>query len=299
MGLDTDAETVRARLERWLRQQPAWAIVVLALCLVGLLGVLDYLTGAEIAFSVFYLLPVMTVAWLAGLRAAWPVVLASGLTWLAADLAADRTYTHAWIPYWNTTTRLVVFVIVALLVADLRRALAGAEQLAASDGLTGVANSRTFLDAAERERIRAERYQRPFTLVYIDLDNFKDINDSYGHSKGDEVLRALARSLRQRARSSDVVARLGGDEFAVILPETDYEQAAAYLAELRPLLARELQAIGVGTTCSVGAVTFRQVPASADEMIHLADERMYDAKRAGKDAVCHVLVDLEPVATLL
>jgi len=146
-------------------------------------------------------------------------------------------------------------------------------------------NSRFFRFLAEREMHRSVRSRHPFTTAYIDLDNFKTINDVFGHAIGDEVLRTVAASMQQNLRKTDLVARMGGDEFVVLLPEVGFETAAGVISKLHQKLTSEMEKHGWPTTFSIGVVTFTEVPRSVDEMLNLADDVMYNVKRGSKNSI--------------
>lgn len=170
-------------------------------------------------------------------------------------------------------------------------ALVHERDLARTDGLTGVSNSRSFFEFAAVELARARRTGSIITLAYMDLDNFKIVNDDYGHQAGDELLEAFARILSTGRRATDVVGRLGGDEFALLLPEADAHEALLLIERLRGEAASASGERGFPVTTSVGVTTFRSMPESLDEMIWMADQLMYSAKRAGKDQVRSQIVE--------
>lgn len=171
------------------------------------------------------------------------------------------------------------------LLATLRRRLSEEAALARRDALTGVLNTRAFLERLEYSVALSRREPRPNTLAYIDLDDFKQVNDSYGHGRGDELLRAVGQTLSESTRATDSVARVGGDEFAILFPDTDSVGPSDVLDKLRGRLEQTLANQGVAVTCSIGAVTFPQPPASVHEAMRVADEMMYAVKRRGKHAV--------------
>jgi diguanylate cyclase (GGDEF)-like protein len=140
------------------------------------------------------------------------------------------------------------------------------------------------------EAERARRASRPLTLAYFDLDNFKQLNDQFGHAVGDEALRCFVQTLQVHLRIADLLARLGGDEFALLLPETGAEGAVALLSRLQEHLAREMERKGWPVTLSVGAVTFQRPLEDVDLMIQRVDALMYAAKRKGKGRIEHALV---------
>ena len=164
------------------------------------------------------------------------------------------------------------------------------KELARTDMLTGLANRRAFYEALQVERARATRYGRPMTLVYLDLDNFKRVNDTLGHAVGDELLACVADLLRRTLRASDTVGRLGGDEFALLLPETNAQAAEALLQKLGSVLGDTMRAKQWPVTFSMGAAAFLDNPATVEEMIRTADELMYSVKKSGKNRISVALM---------
>jgi diguanylate cyclase (GGDEF)-like protein len=132
---------------------------------------------------------------------------------------------------------------------------------------------------------RLERYQHPFTLAYIDLDNFKALNDQSGHLTGDKALRATVSFIRSHMRRTDVIARLGGDEFALLLPETNEELARIAVSKIQNGLLEEMQRNNWPITLSIGVLTCRVPPPSTDVLIKMADELMYSVKRQRKNGI--------------
>ena len=153
------------------------------------------------------------------------------------------------------------------------------------DFLTRIHNRRALYEAALSEITRARRYHRPVTLVYIDLDNFKHVNDTLGHMIGDELLVEVAATLRSNVRTTDIVGRLGGDEFALLLPETNQDAATVVVDKVRVRLLMAMQLKNWPVTFSFGVASFASPPASVDELIKHADEAMYLAKLQGKNTV--------------
>jgi len=159
---------------------------------------------------------------------------------------------------------------------------------AVTDELTNLANRRRFMEVVELELKRAERFQSPLGLLLVDLDDFKLVNDRFGHGTGDEVLRALSDVFRESLRDVDLAARLGGEEFAVLLPETDYSGAAGVAERLRASLASlELASPdgeGFGVTASFGVAVYPEAQ-SVNELLRTADAALYRAKAQGKNRV--------------
>ena len=164
---------------------------------------------------------------------------------------------------------------------------------AITDELTGLANRRFFRDALETELLRAERFENPLSVIVADLDDFKLVNDRYGHHAGDEVLKAFAEVLRGRVRGVDLAARLGGEEFAVLLPETGAEGAEALAESLRQAISDlvvPFDSSEIRVTVSFGVAAFPQTH-TADDLLNAADSALYRAKRQGKDRVVSAAAD--------
>jgi diguanylate cyclase (GGDEF)-like protein len=258
--------------------------------LVLVIGVIRYLTGPELALSLFFLFPIALVTWQVGRWAGILISIASTLSWLVADLLMLGSFSNAFIPYLNETFRLIVFLIIALTIFELRTALENQRELAGTDPLTSVANRRAFYDLANMELNKARRYQTPISVLYMDIDNFKQINDHFGHPTGDKLLGAVARTIKNNIRAIDIVARLGGDEFGILLAETGAESAALVARKLKKKLLELMQDNGWSVTLSVGAVTFEILPDSVDEMINTADSQMYNAKKNGKNRIQYKII---------
>ena len=173
--------------------------------------------------------------------------------------------------------------------AALREGTAQLGLMAATDVLTGLPNRRSFSDRLGVEFRRSRRYSRPLSLLMLDLDRFKEMNDSYGHPFGDYVLSETASTLARNVRESDLVARYGGEEFVVLLPETTTEDGLNVADKLRRAVAgRDFTqgAISVRLTISAGVTGFEgRGLEEPDELVNRADRALYAAKRAGRDRV--------------
>lgn len=252
---------------------------------IAFLGFVDYHTGFEISFALFYLFPVAFVTWFAGANAGLVVSIVCAVTWHEANRLAGEQYSTVAIPLWNMLTRLGFFIVVTLLLSRLQRALQTERSLARTDFMTGALSARAFYELAAAELERMRRYPSPLTLVYIDADNFKAINDTYGHSVGDTLLKTVATTISRNLRAMDRIARLGGDEFAILLPDTGLDAARTVIAKLRQALADEMQRHDWAVTFSIGSLSCTDVPSSVDDLIKQADDLMYRSKNTGKDRV--------------
>jgi diguanylate cyclase (GGDEF)-like protein len=259
----------------------------LTLTLVALIGLLDFLTGWELTFSVFYLAPILMVTWYGTRRIGVAVALLCAATWTAAYLLSQPTYLNPLTPYWNAGVRLAMFLLVVWILSALKDALKHEHELARTDILTGAANNRAFYERMDEEIARARRYKRSFTVAYVDIDDFKLVNDRFGHSVGDNLLRTVSETLRRHVRASDVVARLGGDEFSILFVETGYQMAERALNRLERALTEVIRANDWPISFSIGAVTCSGHVEGVDSVIQRADELMYAVKHSTKNDIRH------------
>ena len=209
----------------------------------------------------------------------------SATSWLIADLMMIKTFSNVVIPFLNETFRLTVFFIITFTLSALKNALKEQKKLALTDPLTGTGNRRAFLKLADIEINRSRRFNAPFSIAYIDLDNFKRINDHFGHSAGDMLLISVANTIKRNIRTIDGIARLGGDEFALLFPETGDEAARSVAQKLQAELLDLMKKNKWPVTASIGVVTFNTPPLSIDEVIREADSCMYSAKQNGKNMI--------------
>nr|WP_320147772.1 GGDEF domain-containing protein [uncultured Anaeromusa sp.] len=243
---------------------------------------LDYLTIHEIDLSIFYLLPVGLASWQLGLAWGRNIAFLAVAAWGMADWLDDYVYKLPWGVYWASVNHAIFFLAVAEVTGRLRLAYQMIERSAFYDALTGLYNRRAFFTMAEKEIQRSRRYGHSLTVCYIDVDHFKQVNDTRGHEAGDQLLCEIGAVLAELVRQSDIVARLGGDEFALLLPETD-RAAQSVLERLRERLQQRMDAAGWPVTFSVGAVTCQQSPPSIDDLVQYADALMYQVKHQGKN----------------
>ena len=239
--------------------------------------------------GVLYIIPVLLVTWTEGL--VWGVVFGLASITMREVVAWDQMPTNTPLQ-WRLGNGAAYVAVVAVAMAGLQRlrnSQAQLAQLVTQDVLTNVLNARSFAERVGQELERNRRYPRPLALLYLDLDNFKVINDTHGHQTGDGVLRLVADAMRTSVRTSDVVGRLGGDEFAVLMPETDAPLADAAAERL----VVSLRNVFKGTpkvTASIGVVSCCATGARTDDLLRRADQAMYDAKKGGKDRVVQVAI---------
>lgn len=263
------------------RKWVAWSICI---GFIVLLGMLRSGTGAEFTFASLVLFPVLLIAWIGGKRNGLIMAFLGAAIWVAADIATKGTIAASWNPWVNSLTRLLTYSLVAILTAEVRLLLNMEHEHATFDELTGLLNRRAFYDFGAAEVERSRRYGHPLAVVYLDLDNFKQLNDSRGHDAGDAALQVTARAMFENLRSTDRVARLGGDEFAILLNEVAFAEAEETAEKIFIAVNQALQTYPP-VTGSMGVACFEKADRSFPEMLKVADELMYEAKEYGKSNV--------------
>lgn len=238
--------------------------------------------GWEPSFSLFYLVPIGVAAWVLGRWGGVTIAVLSTAAWLYTS--RHSPVDPVAILYWNGFVRLVLFIVVSELLVHLHAALTRERALARTDPLTGLANSLSFTEIAEREIAVARRTGRSLSLIWIDLDGFKQINDDLGHATGDAVLAQVGAAVRRSTRRTDVAARMGGDEFAVLLPETDLAGASVIVEKIVAGVGQNVTIEDRRISMSIGALVCEKVLPDLDMILKKADDLMYEVKRAGKGA---------------
>jgi diguanylate cyclase (GGDEF)-like protein len=268
----------------YLSKVPQSLLISVGSVMVILVGILSHIAGPQLSLSIFYMLPIALVAWFTERRIGFIFSILSALVWLIADLTSGATYFPSDIPYCNGVTRLGSLFILTFILSTLKSTLKQEKESSRTDFLTGTRNRRYFIELLNMEINRARRYDRPFTVVCIDLDNFKTVNDCFGHSTGDILLRLVARTIQQNIRVTDTVARLGGDEFAILLPETGRNVAEVVMQKVQKINLDIMRRHGWPVTLSIGVVTFTSPPSTVDETLRISDQLMYTAKSNGKNS---------------
>ena len=267
---------------------PALRIVLSGLGLVAipLIAWLHALSGLTTGFAVFYLPAIALAARYGGtivaFVAAAMAAVASGVAQRLTDLEGQETS----ISLWVGAAELIVFAAMGYLIASLGRARRQIHDMARLDPLTGAASVDGFHDAAWREVLRAQRYGRPITVAYLDIDGFEKVNKKRGRAFGDELLKSIATVLKGGLRTSDTLARVGSDEFAVILPETQAAAARDVLERMRASI-RDRAGDAGPLTVGIGAATFMVPPEDLDDMLDKANRLLKKAKETGPDATEH------------
>lgn len=267
-------------ITEYLEKQPRRTLLPLGVFLFTVVATGDYLARSKylVEISPFYLVPVSFFTWFIGKRSGFVV---SVLSLVAAFFIRLRLLPRG-VAYWDALVWFTLYLSSVFMIAQLKRLYEHERHLSRIDPLTMVENRRAFLESAGRARSFSDRYGGPLSMAYLDLDDFKQLNDRFGHTIGDNVLVAVASGIRKALRPTDVVARIGGDEFAVLLPATDYEIAARVLGRVRSELDQSMREKGWPVAFSIGLVSFSPPITSVPQMLQAADEAMYAAKKEGK-----------------
>lgn len=255
----------------------------LALLMVAGIAGVDYITGTSIRIFPLYFGPIALAARYGTPRTASLIPWVCTAAWLMLNAPATRSGSPLLTWVINTCMQGISFITVAMLLKQLRMRLEREQELSLKDPLTGLFNHRAFFELGNGMMAGAERTGQPVTVAYLDLDNFKQVNDTLGHAEGDRVLEAVGGVLKTQLRASDLSARLGGDEFALILANTGSHGAELFLRRLRLLLLERLEREGWPVTMSVGAIGYQKGPVPLQDALRRADALMYMAKHGGKN----------------
>lgn len=279
------------KLDARARSLPDPVLLAAGLAAVAGLATFKATVGRSVPIADFFLVPVAAVAWFARRRVgAYAAAVITAAITIAVSLHISAAHVEAIVT--AGAARLVLYLVAVAVLRAMRALQEEHEHEAASDDLTGLANARAFRAVAQAEIRRAQRYGGELSLAYLDIDDFKAINDRVGHPEGDRVLLKVAHLMRHLVRRVDCIARLGGDEFAVLMPQTGAGEARALVDRLRGELGRLHTADGHRILCSVGLVTFTESPARPQDLIEAGDRLMYRAKRNGRDRVEQRLVEM-------
>ncbi|MBY0346165.1 MAG: GGDEF domain-containing protein [Neisseriaceae bacterium] len=282
--------SIFAKFERSCSKVTSASLFALAFVVIVLIWILDFAFGSSITINALYTFPVLFITWFLGMR--------PGLAMVAlCCIALEMTH---WVNELNGSNLLDWFsfhvfafgvitnqLILLTMTHFLREKMTALTIWANSDPLTKLSNRRAFITTLEHEFERARRYHHAFAIAFLDLDNFKHMNDTFGHNEGDILLQAVATSMKTNSRASDTVARLGGDEFAVLITETNPEQAAMVLSKISTAIRDNCKARQWPVGVSLGSVCFLAVPENPEIAIKMADELMYEVKKNNKNGDNH------------
>jgi len=250
------------------------------------IGYIHLLAGKELALSLFFLVPIVSATWYSGTYAGIAVAFMSIIIWLVADIKMISTYSANWLPFINEFLRLTVFLFIVSILHRMKKMIIIHKNLSILDSLTNLLNRRGFNIEGFKEIERSRRTGNHFSIAYMDIDNFKTINDTLGHHTGDALLVCVARTLKSKLRNMDIVARLGGDEFLMMLPRTSGKSAEQAVEKLKKFLDEAMERNNWAVSFSFGIASFSNgTPSSVLVAIASADTLMYKAKNSGKNRI--------------
>lgn len=274
-------------LFKYLETSSRSFLIGLGILLVVLIGFIDYLVSPDIA-SIFFLIPVALASWFVSEKFGIVISIICTVVWFFINYFKGAAPLTNYLPYWNACIRLAFYLTINYLIGELHHARQRESKLARTDEITGVANRKLFIELANMELKKSRRYGHPFTITYIDLDNFKNINDYGGYKVGDHVLQVIAQTIKNTVRETDIVARIGGDEFIIFLPGLAYEPAQIVIHRVRDFLLETMDKNLWPVTFSIGAITYINCPESVDEIIEKSDYLMYCIKNKGRNIIEHI-----------
>jgi diguanylate cyclase (GGDEF)-like protein len=247
---------------------------------------LDVVTKYDWQMTLGYMIPVTFAAWSLGARAGFlAAATAVFLDFMGPGARGLMTRHSTEIMIGTEAAGFVLLSAGAFIMSRMRLHLEIERELSRTDHLTGCWNARAFWEAMRVEKERMSRTGDPLSVIFLDIDDFKAVNDSHGHGFGDKILRIVGQVLVDELRITDIPARLGGDEFAVVLPGATSEVAVKVTDRIRSEVARLATEVGHTATLSAGVVTYDKEPDSVDELLANADRLMYQVKNNGKNSM--------------
>ena len=278
-------EKIPMRLVKYFSSKSIYFVICFSFVSLLIVSMLDYVTGYETTLILFYLVPVISASLLLNKNWAIAFSILGTLLVVIVELLSQNIYSSVFIAFWNGLAVFGVFLTVSGILIVLRNSLLKEQKLARLDMVTGISNSRHFYELASIEMSRARRYKRAFTVVYVDVDNFKKVNDDMGHDKGDDLLRLIAATIKKNIRVNDIVSRVGGDEFILLFPETDKGKAKSTIETVFKKLKIVMFNKKWKVTFSAGVITCLTAHCDIQKIIKAADAQMYYAKKHGKNKI--------------
>lgn len=270
-----------------------WKLLVETLAMIGLIAFVIWQVGEPRSpLMNLYLVPIVFSALTLGRRVTLAIVALISLLYLIAVFTSPDGAPGSFETFGVTMFHLAPFVLVAyltsMIAANMNITRKFLQDLSETDGMTGLSNMRAFHRAMARITARAKREGAEWSVMMIDTDHLKDINDRYGHDAGNELLLRMVEAMRKALRGYDLIARYGGDEFVVLLPNTGEEVAGEVAERVRRAIENttiEVNGKRVSSTVSIGFATYPAATRDAEQVIEIADQAMYSSKNAGRNRV--------------
>jgi diguanylate cyclase (GGDEF)-like protein len=270
-----------------LDKRPARLVWLLSFLLVLVLSGIAIAIGNISYLEPVFVLPIVVISWYGSEKAGLALAVVTAVILVFCKYQINATDLSMGSIILDGVVYLVSYSFLAVLITNFRSVHRVEEFAAGTDSLTRLPNARAFYAEFANELLRSIRYKHIFTLAYIDIDNFKSVNDSQGHSSGDELLIEVARCLKSSIRATDTVARLGGDEYVCLFPETEAEAAKNLFSKISQQLAENMQSQNWPVSFSVGMVTFETIPDDIKEAMIIADDLMYSVKNNKKNSIAY------------
>jgi len=280
-------------LTAFIERRSQKTMIAYAISITGLLGFLDFHTGVEIHFLLLYLIPIFLGSWFVSQEIGVYLAFFASMVWFAVDSLGGRSYSSAWIAYWNLLMRTGVFVLFAITQSQLRVRLDELSKLASHDFLTGLPNGHAFYQLTAKEMDRAFGLE-PMTLACVDISGFKWINHRFGYPMGDQMMCAIAHTIKQHVPRPDLVGRLGGTSFAILLPNAGSDAASLILQRVQNALNDERRKFSQPLTFFISAVACNRAPRTLAELMHEADAQMTRMRGGKRDSLQIARVDELP-----
>jgi len=265
------------------------AFLAVGLLLSALICFADFRGDPSVPFLMVYFIPVLWMSWTVSWWAAMAIACLNGLAWIALTIFVRSKGGPSWPPIWDGF-RGVMYLGVSCMLCIFQRLVELEKKLATEDPLTGLGNRRAFFAGARREISHARRHRQPLTVALVDVDDFKQINDRWGHLQGDKVLLWIGKTLRSQLRSEDILARVGGDELAILLSDGTAQSARVVMEKIHDSIQKSVYELGVSVSVSIGVATFHPVPETVEDMLQAADRQMYRVKQKGKNNLEYALL---------
>ena len=246
---------------------------------------LEYWSGFKYEFTLLYIVAITALTWFGGRTAGIILAFLTSGLWYYVNFIYFSVEKMTGIVLWKTITLLMLALLTIYIILRLKESLENEKRLSRSDPLTGLPNRRHFEDIASVQYNWCKRKMASVSLAFIDIDNFKEVNDSMGHDEGDRLLVDISNSIKESVREVDLVARMGGDEFILFLPETDEFEAKRLLTRIQGEAKIIADANKWPISFSIGVVTDHLSHKNIESLIKKADSLMSEIKRSGKDGI--------------
>lgn len=251
------------------------------------IAIIDIATCNTVSLVPLYVIPVLFVSWYGTKRAGVVLAVVCTIIWATTQRIIYFQNFSIGSTIYDGALLFLSYSILAVLITNFRHVYREETIAADTDNLTQLLNQRGFYAEFANEWLRSVRYKHIFSLAYIDIDNFKIVNDTLGHSIGDELLIETSKCLKLTLRKTDTIARVGGDEFVCLLPETQPEAARNTFIKVREMLQKRMDKYNWNVSFSIGMVTFKVLPDDIKEAILIADDLMYSVKNYKKDNIAY------------